>query len=798
MQRVPSVLLVIAALAGLLCSCQSAALTGTTTASTSFPLEMHSRIDATAGFAGIGSATFTPTQPPTRVSAFLPYLSLASRRVTATPTSGVTHTLTPTRTLMPTRTTTPTPTPTRTATAIPIAIVVDTSQDRTAISPYIYGANSDMGLSLLTFRRLGGNRMTGYNWETNASNAGSDWHHSSDNYMCSVLGLTDAQCSTVGGVITRWHDQSVAMGAVSELTLQMAGYVAADMNGPVAPDETAPSARWNIALPSTDGPFASMPDLTDGVVSMAEQVHFLVNRYGGAATAHGVKIYGLDNEPELWASTHPRIHPAPLGAVELITRSVALAQAVKAIDPDALVFGYESYGFNGFYSLQDAPDWAAVKGSYRWYIDYYLAQMKQQSEAAGMRLLDGLSLHWYPEAQGGGQRIVFGGVGSVDTQKARVQAPRSLWDPTYRETSWIAQYFSSYLPLLPQLWNSINTHYPGTWLAFTEFSYGGESDISGGLAIADVLGIFGKYGVYAAAYWPVESDQSYVRAAYRLFRDYDGAGSRYGNTGVRATTDRVADSSVYAAIAGTDDTTLHLIVLNKNFESPADFNVSLYGGRDYRNGEVWAFDAASPSITQRAPIRNIADNRFNVVLPPRTAAHIVLHAIGEPPYTPVPTAAPTRTPTPTNTPDPANVLVIYGDALASGWANWSWNTTVNFANASPVQSGARSIALTYDAGWAGLSLRAPDAVSTAAYSGISFWVYGTASGGQVSFYIQTTDTGAAGPGITFTPAVGRWTEYYVTWLQLGNPTQVARVNWQEFTGSARPTFYIDNVQFVVR
>ena len=81
------------------------------------------------------------------------------------------------------------------STVIPISVNIDTSQDRAAISPYIYGSNEDIGLDLLTFRRLGGNRMTGYNWETNASNAGSDWVHSSDNFMCGRSGLTTAQCA---------------------------------------------------------------------------------------------------------------------------------------------------------------------------------------------------------------------------------------------------------------------------------------------------------------------------------------------------------------------------------------------------------------------------------------------------------------------------------------------------------------------------------------------------------------------------------------------------------------------------
>lgn len=53
--------------------------------------------------------------------------------------------------------------------------------------------------------------------------------------------------------------------------------------------------------------------------------------------------------------------------------------------PAAQIFGYESYGFNGYYSLQDAPDWASVKGSYGWYIDYYLDQLRLRGVTAGQR-----------------------------------------------------------------------------------------------------------------------------------------------------------------------------------------------------------------------------------------------------------------------------------------------------------------------------------------------------------------------------------------------------------------------------
>ncbi|MEZ4716074.1 MAG: hypothetical protein R2851_08295 [Caldilineaceae bacterium] len=48
-------------------------------------------------------------------------------------------------------------------------------------------------------------------------------------------------------------------------------------------------------------------------------------------------------------------------------------------------------------------------------------------------------------------------------------------------------------------------------------------------------------------------------------------------------------------------------------------------------------------------------------------------------------------------------LTVYADALAPGWEDWSWDSAVDLANAAPVYSGAASIAVTYEAAWAGFS-----------------------------------------------------------------------------------------------
>ncbi|HEY4246129.1 MAG TPA: glycoside hydrolase family 44 protein, partial [Lacunisphaera sp.] len=332
-----------------------------------------------------------------------------------------------------------------------VGISIDPGSGRTPISPYIYGSNQDLPGVNVTLRRSGGNRMTGYNWETNASNAGSDYLNESDNFLTSSAGIPDAQANTPGIVLTKFHDQSVLTGAYSVLTLPMAGYVAADKSGPVSAGQAAPSVRWNAIVNTKPTAFTTTPDLTDGKVYSDELLNFLVTRYGSASGTTGVKGYDLDNEPDLWSSTHSLLHPAKPLCLELLNRSVDLAKTVKRIDPAAETLGFVSYGFSGYYDFQSATDWATEKqkGSYRWFIDYYLDQMKQASTTAGVRLLDVLDLHNYSEAQGGGARVTDStDYTNLDCNKARLQAPRSFWDGTYVENSWIGQYFPSYLPLL--------------------------------------------------------------------------------------------------------------------------------------------------------------------------------------------------------------------------------------------------------------------------------------------------------------------------------------------------------------
>lgn len=515
------------------------------------------------------------------------------------------------------------------ATNSQVNVTIDTSAENAQISPYIYGGNWEFNNAKLTAKRLGGNRQTGYNWENNYSNAGNDYQHSSDTYAVDSAGIPKTQWDEPGIVASDFHEKNQAAGEkYSLVTLQAAGYVTADTNGTVKDTEVAPSSRWKEVKFNKDSALSTTPDLTDDYVYMDEYVNFLVNKYGNASTATGVKGYAIDNEPALWPSTHPRIHPTAPTCAEIIQKNIDLAKAVKKVDPFAETFGLVAYGFAEYNTFQDATDWAAIQeaGNYSWFLDYYLDSMKKAEETAGKRLVDVLDLHWYPEAKGGGERICFGeNIANTGCNKARLQAPRTLWDSTYTEDSWIAQYCSHKLPLLPNVNESIKSYYPGTKLAFTEYSFGGDNHITGGIAQADALGVFGKYGVYYATVW---GGGSYTAAGFNIYTNYDGNGSTYGDTKVKAETSDNENTSVYASVDSKDSSKLHVMMINKNYDQPMDINFNIASDKDYKSAKVYAFDRGSSNIYEKAPITNISNNNVTYTVPALTVCHIVLDTNG--------------------------------------------------------------------------------------------------------------------------------------------------------------------------
>src|SRR6266404_930412 len=69
--------------------------------------------------------------------------------------------------------------------------------------------------------------------------------------------------------------------------------------------------------------------------------------------------------------------------------------------------------------------------------------------------------------------------------------------------------------------------------------------------------------------------------------------------------------------------------------------------------------------------------------------------------------------------DTTQNLVVYADQLSGQVANWSWGSSVNFSNTSPVASGSNSISFTPSA-WGALYLHANTPITPASYTSLQF------------------------------------------------------------------------------
>lgn len=548
----------------------------------------------------------------------------------------------------------------------PLTLTIATA-DRHPISRFIYGANFvERGTSPrgagpwfgatvppeITLTRFGGNRLSAFNWETGASNVGQDGNGtwSNDRFLVhSGNGAWDYG-DGVGDAVMGRVAAARAQGRAILLTIPMLGWVAGDAPS-VALDTTSANRPARLArhfvrsVAAKRAPFTRPPSLNDGIVHQDELAHLVDERFPGAVSdSRSPVFFELDNEPDLWPETHAEVVNTRWTYDSFADTSAAYARAIKAAAPGAVVFGPAVATYTGlvagdryYHGWINDPQHGREN-----FLDVYLDRLRTASDAAHQRLLDVMDLHWYPAV---GTRA--GSVGNDDALQdsamidKRLQAPRSLWDSTYTEQSWVAELIGGPIGLIPRLREQVARHFAGTKLAITEYYYGRGGDISGGLAQADVLGVFGREGLFAAALWangnvnapPYAGDgkqaYAYIFAAFRLFLNYDGAGARFGDSGVAASASDPARASVYAALDPSGRVTI--IAINKGQRAAEPVTIAVAHSNPLLRATVlYRLTGASRQIV-RGNAHDVAArgtsagvSRFSYTMPPLSASVIVL------------------------------------------------------------------------------------------------------------------------------------------------------------------------------
>jgi hypothetical protein len=487
------------------------------------------------------------------------------------------------------------------------ALTVNAAAEQHKINPHVYGINfatQELAADLaLPINRWGGNATTRYNWQNDSSNRASDWYFENipnDNNQLEQL--------PAGSASDKFVEQNQATGTSSLLTIPLIGWTPKDREDKAcgfsvakygAQEKTDP---WQADCGNgvrQDGSLITNNDPADTSIAIdatfvQDWIRHLTQRYG-TAEAGGVQFYNLDNEPMLWLYTHRDVHPQATSYDELRDLSYLYGAAVKKVDPSAQTLGPALWGWTGYFFSavdQESNSWSNPpdRGAHGKtpLVEWYLQQMSAYEQQNGVRILDYLDLHYYPQASG----VPLSAKIDAKTQALRLRSTRSLWDATYKDESWI----NEPVRLIPRMREWVNQHYPGTKLAISEYNWGGLDHLNGALAQADILGIFGREALDLATLWDPPDFNDPGAYAFRLYRNYDGKGSSFGDISLSANSTNQDKLAIYAAKRSSDGA-LTLIIINKS-QNTLTSSLTLTGS-SASSVEVYRYSAANLSAIVR-------------------------------------------------------------------------------------------------------------------------------------------------------------------------------------------------------
>ena len=481
-----------------------------------------------------------------------------------------------------------------------VTVNVDPLLNRHAINPNVYGGSypknkaaiTDSGMTVV---RWGGDATSRYNWQTYTYNAANDYYWS--DYLNSEIGdadsrqfVTDVIAAGSQPLMTMVMLDWVSKGSAANNTdngqlysFSVAKYGAqcavnpntgnGDAGDGLKPDCSTPvtgNDPNDANVPLKDSPQSGDPA---GTVYREPWAQALATSFGNSP-----HFYDMDNEIDIWSSTHRDVHPNATTYQELRDTYLAEARALKTWDPAAVRFGPVSccwyFYWNSWAGTSDKQDHGGVE-----FLPWWLNEVYWSDEIAQTRSIEFFDLHAYPGTPGAS------GMSKAQEQAATLRVFRDWWDPTYEsEGGDINQEWASDMqPLktiafrIPRMRAVLNSIYPGTEFSFTEWSaaLAGESDFSTALADAEAYGILGRERVDLASRWAAPDPANPNYQALKLFRNYDGAHGTFAPISISATHN--ADPNLFGAYAAINagGTTMTLLVVNKDPANPAQVTFQL-------------------------------------------------------------------------------------------------------------------------------------------------------------------------------------------------------------------------------
>jgi hypothetical protein len=235
-------------------------------------------------------------------------------------------------------------------------------------------------------RDNGGNNSTKYNWRRKLSSH-PDWYN---NVYAHDWGFTSQDVQKrMPGVNLLWALQLLGKAARTD----SANFDCWDYN----------QCQWTTDVSKN---WAGGGDITkylmdwpaDSTVGIFANFFSPVSAGGLGLDSTQLRYWNMDNEPEVWSSTHDDVMTTPVSAEAYLAKYFAVAKAARVKFPGVKLVGpvftneWQWYAWNN--ATISGTDGAATR-NFCW-LEYFIKRVAEEQTASGVRLLDVLDFHFYP------------------------------------------------------------------------------------------------------------------------------------------------------------------------------------------------------------------------------------------------------------------------------------------------------------------------------------------------------------------------------------------------------------------
>ncbi len=347
-----------------------------------------------------------------------------------------------------------------------VNIQVDAAQGRKAISPLIYGKNNDISdqpgtpttgaqwqlmrdAGLKFTRENGGNNATKYNWRKKLSSH-PDWYNNVYNHDWDYAAQTLAD--SMPGVQGMWAFQLIGWAA-SNMNNNFNDYA---YNGSVSWSGTCQNLAGGGVVNTAGGCSATTngnPNLYLETWTSDSTVGILNHWFGAGGLGLNkstIQYWNMDNEPDQWSGEHDDVMPTQPTAEAFMQLYFTVAKKARALYPNIKLTGPIPASEWQWYSWNNNK--ISYQGTNYVWLQYFILRCAQEQTASGIRLLDAVDIHSYPNEQNDsdivqGHRVYFDTLYNYPGANGVKTTSPSGWDNTItkeyvfgRVNQWLTQY----------------------------------------------------------------------------------------------------------------------------------------------------------------------------------------------------------------------------------------------------------------------------------------------------------------------------------------------------------------------